>query len=108
MSTLSLPHTNGSSKGVKSQTWLQMPVHKFFMGVNWEDQPPEVQEIKLTSLEAAVQGNSASLSLTLSVNQFFSAIPWDGIPMGSPAESVTPEATSDDGGLTLDDFSGLF
>jgi hypothetical protein len=106
MSTMTIAHTNGSTP--KSQSWLHHSVQKFFSGVNWEDQPPEVQEIKLNVMEAAAQGQPTTLSLQLSVSQFFSAIAWDGTPIAAaPDNFSTPEASNADS-FTLDDFTDLF
>lgn len=100
---------NGSAAVSKSQAWLQMSVQKFFTAINWEDQPPEVQEIKQNAVEAAAQGYDAPLSLMLSVSQFFAAFPWDGNSVAMTPLSFAPApAASESDGLTLDDFSGLF
>ncbi|MBW4519598.1 MAG: hypothetical protein KME16_07845 [Scytolyngbya sp. HA4215-MV1] len=104
-----LVQTNGSTAFPKGQAWLQMPVQKFFTAINWEDQPPEVQEIKQNAVEAAAQGNDAPLSLMLSVSQFFGAFPWDGnaMAMNPPILSIA-SSTFEADGITLDDFSDLF
>ena len=47
--------------------WLQASVRTFFGNFNWEDNPPEVQQVKLTTLQAS----TAPLNLSLSVSQFF-------------------------------------
>ena len=108
-----LTPTNGSKPHVETSTWLQQTVQQFFNGFNWEDQPPEVQELRA----AAQADNAAPLSLKLTVNQFFGAINWDGnraIALPTHAELSFPEDLTaidvppDDDGFTLDDFSGLF
>jgi len=78
-------------------------VQEFFSRVNWEDTSLEVQELKFHAL----QGFDTPLSLTLTVNQFFAAIPWDGVP--SAPQTLNPiESTSTEDGFTLDDFSNFF
>jgi hypothetical protein len=104
MSAMTLTSTNGT-KPAPTTDWLQQSVQKFFTSFNWEDHPPAVQEIKLT----ADQGNGAALSLTLSVSQFFSTIPWEGntiAPNHAAADSPSPLTTEDE--FTLEDFSDLF
>lgn len=105
MTTLTLPTMNGSSAVVPAPTWLQSSVQKFFSGVNWEDHPPEIQEIKLSSGE----NSAAELSLTLSVDQFFSAINWEDVAIAAPVLQTqsAPAADAIDE-LTLEDFSSLF
>jgi len=103
-----LAQTNGKSNGMNGSTptpkpWLQQTVHQFFTAFNWEGHSPEVQELKLTSL----QGSDAPLSLTLTVSQFLSAIAWDG---NAIATTPTPAAStpSSNENFTLEDFSDLF
>jgi hypothetical protein len=97
---------NGTKpKKVQPQSWLQLSVQTFFTGFNWEDQSPEVQELKLQSM----QGSNTPLSLTLSVHQFFGAINWEGAaatPSVTVATPTQPVPKAND--LTLDDFSNLF
>jgi hypothetical protein len=108
MSITTIAHTNGNGSTPKSQSWLHHSVQKFFSGINWEDQPPEVQEIKLNIMEAAAQGQPTTLSLQLSVSQFFSAIAWDGTPVAAaPNNFLTPEASTANS-FTLEDFTDLF
>jgi hypothetical protein len=105
MITMTLPQKNGSVPAAPSDTWLQSSVQKFFSSFNWEDNTPEVQEIKLTSQE-----NSGPLSLTLSVNQFFAAVNWDGAAI-APATSASlsqPTSATLQEDLTLDGFSDFF
>ncbi len=104
MSTMTLPHTNGSKIRHPSQSWMQISVQEFFTAINWEDNPPEVQQVKL----AASEPNSVStLSMTMSVSQFFAALNWDGnaiatAPQNQPSQQPKPDE------ITLDDFSSLF
>ncbi|NJO50548.1 MAG: hypothetical protein HC840_15130 [Leptolyngbyaceae cyanobacterium RM2_2_4] len=89
MSSPTLAHTNGKMNGMNGSTptqdsWLQQTVHQFFTAFNWEGHSPEVQELKLTAL----QGSDASLSLTLTVTQFFGAIA--GMAARSPLRPPQP------------------
>ena len=106
MIALTLPTRNGSGAIAATETWLEQSVQQFFSTFNWEDHPPEVQEIKLTSLSLGEV--DAPLSLSLTVGQFFSSINWDDTTIAAaptlPSSSMPP--TRDD--LTLDDFSSLF
>jgi hypothetical protein len=114
--SMTLAQTNGSKPHAETRPWLQKTVRQFFSNFNWEDQPPEVQEIR-TAFQADA---SEPLSLKLTVKQFFGAINWEGNAIAaSNAASPTPELTftddiseikldGDNDGFTLDDFSGLF
>ncbi|HEY9750350.1 MAG TPA: hypothetical protein V6C63_16825 [Allocoleopsis sp.] len=96
---------NGTKPKAQPQAWLQSSVQAFFTSFNWEDQSPEVQELKLQAL----QGSNAPLSLTLSVHQFFGAINWEGAAAAAPvAVTTSPPPTAIANDLTLDDFSSLF
>jgi hypothetical protein len=104
MTTLTLNPTNGAKP--HSQPWLVLSVQQFFSTINWEDNPPELQEMKLT----AAQTEGGTLSLTLTVNQFFTAVNWEGAAIASVpniSEVPTSEVSSIDK-FTLDDFSDLF
>lgn len=104
MSTVALPHKNGSAAVAPADSWLLASVQKFFTGINWEDNPPEVQEIRMA---AASEAGATSLNMTMSVCQFFAAVNWDGTEIAAaPAPVVEPVSKPDD--LTLDDFSSLF
>lgn len=108
-----LTPTNGSKPKVETSAWLQQTVQQFFSGFNWEDQPPEIQELRVAS-----QADDAEpLSLKLTVSQFFGAINWEGnqaIASSTHAEltfedlSAIDAPNPDDDDFTLDDFSGLF
>jgi hypothetical protein len=105
MSSTTLIRKNGFIPAAEPPSWLQSSVREFFSACNWEDQPPEVQELKLTAL----QGSTEPLSLTLSVRQFFGAIAWDGNAVAAPPPAESPSSASapvDE--FTLDDFSSLF
>jgi hypothetical protein len=104
MSSLTLNSTNGVKP--HSQPWLTLSVQKFFSAINWDDNPPELQEMKLT----ASQTEGAPLSLILTVHQFFSSVNWEGAAIASVPtvpEAPASSAPSVDK-FTLDDFSDLF
>lgn len=107
MSTMTLPQTNGSTAYHPSQNWLQFSVQKFFMGINWDDSPPAVQAAKIASSEP---DNIGPLSLTMTVNQFFHALNWEGqeIAAAVPQEPSFSLPTQPPNEITLDDFSNLF
>jgi hypothetical protein len=86
-----------------SPLWLQESVQTFFSRFNWEDNPPEMQQAKLTSLEAS----TAPLNLTLTVDQFFAAFNWDGAAIAA-ALSTPPSAPKAAIEVTVDDFFSQF
>jgi hypothetical protein len=114
---------NGSKPQVQTTDWLKQTVQQFFSSFNWDDRPPEVQEMR-----AAFQADdSEPLSLKLTVSQFFGAINWEGTRCFTDTARVAPpvdtelnadltfmedmsaiDGSPDDDGFTLDDFSGLF
>lgn len=106
MKPRTLPGQNGAvSPWDRSQSlpWLQTSVQTFFGNFNWEDNPPEVQQVKLTTLQAS----TVPLNLSLSVSQFFAAFNWDGATIAaaiSPPEPQ-PKAAID---VTVDDFFSQF
>ena len=100
---MNLPTIKPSNGSNAPGSCLQQSVQTFFGAVNWEDSPPEVQEIKLT----AAQDGGAGLSLTLSVCQFFAAVNWEDAQIAAPSLVELPTSPTFDN-LTLDDFSSLF
>ena len=112
MSTTTLPSTNGSTPHVSNPhvsntEWLQLTTQQFFSRFNWDDNPPEVQQLR----QATATGSTDPLSMTLTVSQFFGAINWDGAAIAQiPSTSPTLPDThlSSDKLFTLDDFSDLF
>lgn len=101
-------HNNGHTNShVQDQSWLQRSVQTFFLGVNWEDHSPSVQEMQLSARTAAAQGQFVSLSLELTVSQFFAAIAWDGTAIAPGNEPHLLEANQADD-FTLEDFTDLF
>lgn len=94
---------NGSSSKAP-QAWLKQSVQQFLQGVNWDNQPAEIQTLRL----AAAQPDQ-KLSLLLPVNQFLAAFNWDGAAIRqSRAASALPDADSKADAFTLDDLSSLF
>jgi hypothetical protein len=87
-----------------SPAWLKQSVQQFLLHVNWDNQPPDLQTLRL----AAAQPNQ-QLSLLLPVNQFFGIFNWDGPASGQPlAAAALPDADTKADAFTLNDFSGLF
>ncbi|MFM7424348.1 MAG: hypothetical protein ACKO7W_05030 [Elainella sp.] len=84
---------------------MRQSIQQFFTAVNWDDQPLEIQHLRIAGSQEEFQ----ELSLFLSVNQFFSAFNWDGnaaapLKPAQPSEKLTDSADH----FTLDDFSDLF
>lgn len=106
MSSATLVPQNGTAP--KPPVWASLTVQEFFRAVNWEDNPPEVQEIKLN----LSQGENTELSMMLTVGQFFEAVNWEGTAIaaapipnepGLEAPLAAPVMN-----FTLEDFSDLF
>ena len=106
MKPQTLPSQNGavspSDRSQPVELWLQTSVRTFFGNFNWEDNPPEVQQIKLTTLQAS----ATPLSLSLSVRQFFAAFDWDGATIAAATPPVPPPKVTID--VTVDDFFSQF
>ncbi|MDX2216130.1 MAG: hypothetical protein SFY66_22890 [Oculatellaceae cyanobacterium bins.114] len=105
MSSMTLAHTNGNgtTASVSNKAWLTLTAREFFSSINWDNNPPEVQELKAPSQESG-----APLNLLLTVSQFFTAVNWDGMaiaPTPTPSTPAPPEKVID---FTLEDFSDLF
>lgn len=96
-----LPHPNGATEK-PSQAWLKQTVQQFFNGINWDNHPPEIQQLR------SVQGDAQLLSLLLTVNQFFSAVNWDDSSVASPLPLPAPAADAEADTFTLEDLSDLF
>lgn len=107
MTSMTLPHKNGSSAVPPAQTWLQASVQQFFTAINWDDHPPDVQEIKLTATQSGTNSTSP-LNLSLSVSRFFAAVNWDGVAVAAPVSPAPQPIQPKPDDLTLDDFSSLF
>lgn len=107
MMTLTLPQTNGSKASATAHTWLQSSVQSFFSNINWEDNPPEVQQIKQNAAQSD-GANAVPVSLTMSVSQFFAAINWDNATIAAPIQPAKTPSQPKPNEITLDDFSSLF
>lgn len=114
MSVRTLPPTNGSTPHLSDvahalpadSDWLQLSTQNFFSRFNWDDNPPEVQQLR----QDTAAGSTAPLSMTLTVSQFFGAINWDGEAIASSAAAQTSldDDLSGNDIFTLDEFSNLF
>lgn len=98
-----------TSNGAKPQnlSGLLTTVHNFFSDVNWDDNPPAVQNVKRSKEPGAM----AELSLLLPVHQYFTAVNWDGAAIAAlptPTPISEPSSTSAGANFTLEDFSDLF
>jgi hypothetical protein len=82
--------------------WMRQTVRQFFGDFNWNDNSPEVEELRHST-----SNGQQSLSLTLSVQQFFGAIDWEGGSIASPVADEQPSVNPADA-FTLEDFSDLF
>lgn len=103
MSALTLPQSNGSKVAPVVEPWQRESVKTFFIGINWENHTPAIQEIK----QSLADGGNAPLNLTMSVCQFLATVNWEGTAIAAPTSvQASPPPASND--LTLDDFSGLF
>lgn len=111
-----LPQNNGSSQAnelaqtngaASPQAWLKQTVQQFFSSVNWDDQPPEIQHLRLANAQAEPQ----SLSRFLTVSQFFNSFNWVGdssVSTASPSQFLVEPVADTNNVFTLDDFSDLF
>ncbi|MBF2087281.1 hypothetical protein [Thermoleptolyngbya sp. C42_A2020_037] len=113
MNPTALMERNGFSKPASTEpkpaSWLHQTTHSFFSSINWDDNPPEVEQVRLDATSS-----DGPLSLMLTVRQFFTSVNWDG---ASSRRAIAPEvdlslsseppqpATN---AFTLDDFSDLF
>jgi hypothetical protein len=107
MMTLTLPQTNGSKAATTVSPWLQSSVQSFFSTINWEDSPPEVQQIKQNAMPST-GATATPISMAMSVNQFFAAINWDNAAIAAPVQQATSLSQPKPSEITLDDFSDLF
>ncbi|MFQ3615365.1 MAG: hypothetical protein SNJ57_01840 [Cyanobacteriota bacterium] len=102
----------GASAAAKPASWLQQTTHSFFSSINWDDNPPEVEQVRLDATSS-----DGPLSLMLTVRQFFTSVNWDGVSAStSTNRAIAPDvdlSLSADpppaaNAFTLDDFSDLF
>jgi hypothetical protein len=82
--------------------WMRQTVRQFFGDFNWNDNSPEVEKLRQSTLNG-----QQPLSLTLSVQQFFGAIDWEGGSIAPPIANEQPPVNPADA-FTLEDFSDLF
>lgn len=94
--------TNGAA--AQSLDWLQQSVQQFFSAVNWDDQPPEIQHLLLNTEPETAQ----TLSLFLTVGQFFGAFNWEGHNVAASLKPTSEPVAEAKDTFTLDDFSDLF
>lgn len=87
--------------------WLRQSVEQFFRRCNWDNHPPDLQALQ----QSAGLGNPEPLSLLLTVQQFLSAVNWEGTKIAAPlpvTSNINAPFNLDTDVLTLDTFSDLF
>lgn len=88
----------------QTAAWKQQSVGEFFARCNWEN-------LELPALEAKLPGQAVALDYSLSVAQFFGAIPWEGGAMQSTmATQASPGMAQANPALerpSLDDDSAM-
>jgi hypothetical protein len=113
----------GGQHSQDTQQWLHRSVQAFFSTCNWEDCSINIRDIHWSALTPA-DLTSEPLALSLSVNQFFAAVDWDGsLKQGGMSQVTMPQiamfqtapevedlpATIESARtFTLTDFSDLF
>ncbi|WP_448598237.1 hypothetical protein [Thermoleptolyngbya sp.] len=113
MNPTALMERNGFGKPASAESrptsWLQQTTHSFFSSINWDDNPPDVEQVRLDATSS-----DGPLSLMLTVRQFFTSVNWDGTSSGKaiapevdlPLSAEPPQPAAN--AFTLDDFSDLF
>jgi hypothetical protein len=113
MNPTALMERNGFGKPTSAESrptsWLQQTTHSFFSSINWDDNPPEVEQVRLDATSS-----DGPLSLMLTVRQFFTSVNWDGTSSGRaiapepsmPLSAEPPQPAAN--AFTLDEFSDLF
>ncbi|CAN1213375.1 hypothetical protein TUMEXPCC7403_24430 [Tumidithrix helvetica PCC 7403] len=89
-----------------TSTWTQQSVRSFWQGVNWENRPQVVTAAPSQGI-GNLNGHVAiapTLDLKLSVNQYFSMIPWSGIPLAAAPTPSLGVAKVEEKKETLEDF----
>ncbi len=88
---------------MSSSDWQLQPLRSFWQGVNWENRA--VAPISSNSANGNSQG-LPTLSLLMSVREYFRGISWTGIPeIAAPKnEPKLSSPTIDDNNETLEDF----
>lgn len=82
----------------RQEAWKQQSVGDFFARCNWEN-------LEMPVLEAVLPGQPVALDYSLSVSQFFGAIPWDGGPMlAAMAANVSPAMAQSEPAVELPRF----
>ncbi|MDG2617958.1 hypothetical protein P7L53_17085 [Thermoleptolyngbya sichuanensis XZ-Cy5] len=113
MNPTALMERNGFSKPASAEpkppSWLHQTTYSFFSSINWDDNPPEVEQVRLDATSS-----DGPLSLMLTVRQFFTSVNWDGasssraiapeVDLSLSSEPPQPAANA----FTLEDFSDLF
>jgi hypothetical protein len=88
---------------MSSPDWQLQPLRNFWQGVNWENRP--IAPLSSNSANSNGQG-VPTLSLLMSVREYFRGISWTGIPeIAAPkAEPKLNRSAIDDSNETLEDF----
>ena len=108
---ITITPTNSNGRAAATESWLALSVREFFTTVNWENKPPEVQQLSQELVISARQGTASPLSLNLTVSQFFGAIPWDGAAIASlpvQTDDILLSDPTNGSDFTLEGFSDLF
>jgi hypothetical protein len=113
MSSTLLAEKNGSTSQVQPDPWKRQSIRQFFSAVNWDDHPPEIQQLRATlAAQPKAQLSREPMSMKLSVQQFFNAVNWEDAAIAeAPApslSSINRSPQNSGGTFTLDDFSDLF
>lgn len=98
------PNRNGTGPHSPAEPWRRQSVRQFFESVSWEG-------LQLQHVNVQASSPSPSLRMSMSVQAFFDAFPWEGSPeiaMPMAPLSQPSEPVVEDDNLTLDAFSELF
>lgn len=94
------PRTAPAAAPSLAEAWKQQTVGDFFGRCNWEN-------LERPVLEAVAPGQPVALDYSLSVSQFFGAIPWDGGAMlAAMSAQASPAIAQPEPGLELPSFDG--
>jgi hypothetical protein len=111
MSSTLLAEKNGSTSQVQPDPWKRQSIRQFFSAVNWDDHPPEIQQLRATlAAQPKAQLSREPMSMKLSVQQFFNAVNWEDAAIAETSTHMPPNRSPQNSGgtFTLDDFSDLF
>ncbi|MEE3719425.1 hypothetical protein V2H45_22025 [Tumidithrix elongata RA019] len=89
-----------------TSTWSRQSVRSFWQGVNWENRPQIVPSL-LDRGGDSLNGQTAiapTLSLKFSVTQYFSMIPWSGVPLAAAPVPLPTLPIAEEKKETLEDF----